>query len=181
MNSNFEITPGRWIWTHISDVRETEDKIFLIVPTPLGESVFPYSLSHNTDSRFWRLVQAAGGSLVDLRGMDLCIRMRSGYHDLYVRKDLRYCSRKDHPHYEKFNLRRSKQPINSFNMDDNALLIDGPSDPEPVGVDREYIWNLGIVPYDRFSEKDQPVKEEDRTKNEDDSSSDSGIWQMLAL
>lgn len=151
-NADFDID---WIWSYISDVRtkEDDDTVVLTVETPIGKAVFPYELTHNTDTKLWRLVEEAGGSLTDLRGMDICIRKRWRLAEVFSKKDIRKSGYPSHC-YPDYGKDCSEQPIQTPNDKDNPTVIDDPTDVRPVGVDARHIWTLGVPPYDRFHSRD---------------------------
>lgn len=152
------IMPSDWIWSYISDVRENGDIIVLTVDTPIGKAVFPYNLNHDTEAPFWTLVDEAGGQLTSLRGMDVCIRTRSGYQEVYKKYTIGKNGFKCNE-YPEYNEKTTNQPINTPNKDGNPSVIDcDVTDVNPVGVDEKSAWTLGIPPHNRF-ERDRTSKE----------------------
>lgn len=158
-------TPSDWIWSYISDVREDGETIVLTVETPIGKAVFPYNFNHDTETPFWTLVDEAGSQLTSLRGMDVCIRTRGGYEEVYKNFDIREAGF-NHHEYPEYDKKNTNQPINTPNKDGKPLVIDDPTDVNPVGVDAKSAWTLGVPPNNRLetdeisekvsSDKDSP-------------------------
>lgn len=143
-----------WIWSHISDVRtDNDDSVILTVETPVGKAVFPYDLTHDTDAMFWELVEEAGGSLTDLRGMDVCIRERWWLSKEFRRKDIRNAGYSIHE-YPSYDKECSQQPIQKPNDENKPTMIDDPTDVRPVGIDTQYVWTLVVPPHGRLYSQD---------------------------
>jgi len=120
-----------WIWSHVSDVRtDNDDSVILTVETPVGKAVFPYDLTHDTDAMFWELVEESGGSLTDLRGMDVFIRERWWLSKEFRRKDLRHAGYISHE-YPGYDKESSQQPIQKPNDEHKPTMIDDPTDVRP--------------------------------------------------
>lgn len=167
-----EDTPSDWIWSYISDVREDGNTIVLTVETPIGKAVFPYNFNHDTETPFWTLVDEAGGQLTSLRGMDVCIRTRGGYETVYKDFDIRDTGFSSHE-YPEYDSKNTNQPIDTPNKDGKPLVIDDPTDVNPVGVDAKSAWTLGVPPENRFETngisgeeyEKSPIENSSRNKN----------------
>lgn len=135
-----------WYWGHVSDIRETGENISLVVNTPLGDTVFPYHLDHDTDKPLWDIVDYAGGRLQDIRGLDVCVRRRAPYAMEYRRVS----------ELDSFESKRIPQPITDvhpWNDKKFPIVSSLNCQVEPVGADSMFLWELGLPPQDRFSEE----------------------------
>lgn len=159
-------TPSDWIWSYISDVREDGETVVLSVQTPIGKAVFPYNFNHDTETPFWTLVDEAGGQLTSLRGMDVCIRTRGGYQKVYKDFDIRNAGYNNHEHPE-YDRKNTNQPVNTPNKDGKPLVIDDPTDVNPVGVDAKSAWTLGVPPSNRFEQREISKEEYEESSSKD--------------
>lgn len=161
-----------WLHGYISDVRgdASDNTVVLTVETPLGTAVFPYSLQHDTESTFWHLVNESGGDLADLRGMEVCVRRRGSYNLVYSKYDIRDTGFSHHE-YPEFNSKTMNQPIPTPNDRGHQLVIDGPSNVDPVGVSSDYAWVLGIPcsneETDHTEHNSEDKKKTDKKENPD--------------
>lgn len=129
---------GGWVWSSISDVREnkSENQVILTVETPFGMAIFPYELTHDTDSSFWKLVEYSDGLLTSLRGKDVCIRPRSEFPYIFQSNNLQNAPHSEAP---SFDINMPNQPLEF-----DPTVIEDPTEVVSVGVDTEYVWTLGF-------------------------------------
>lgn len=154
-----------WYWGHISDLRYENDdnNILLVVKTPIHKTVFKFNLNHDTDTGVWKFVNHNGGSIEDLRGMDVCVRERAGCLKMFKKDDLRTSSSKNN-----IGSVVSNQPIESLNRWNRTQIVDSKSPVEPVGVDVNRVWDVGIPPHDKFTEEHINSKNQNEKECTDD-------------
>lgn len=151
-----------WYWGHISDLRydDEENNILIVVKTPIHKTVFKFNLNHNTDSGVWKFINQNGGCIEDLRGMDVCVRERAGCLKIFEKKDLRISSSEDD-----IGKVESNQPIETLNKWNRTEIVDSKSPVEPIGVDINRVWDIGIPPHDKFTEEHINTEKNDQKEN----------------
>lgn len=138
-----------WMWAHVSDVRENkeDEEVYLTVKTPYKSAVFPFKLGYKTDqNNLWEIIEYAGGDLQNIRGKNFCVRLRGpagieAYNSVKQNR-VRTTMIRDHT-----------QPIETVGDDTISLFSYDDCTVEPIGIDTDYVWTLGIPNSDKFLEK----------------------------
>lgn len=126
-----------WTKGYISDIRgDVEDGIIgLVVQTPLHKTVFPFGLNYDEDGQIWKLINRNGGTLQDLRGLDILVRER-------------YSRLQDFP--SDFELSEQNMPEDITNITKifagykKANSSIESEDVISLGTDVNYVWEMGI-------------------------------------
>lgn len=140
-----KLNRGNWYWGHVSGLYEKSDKdvVLLRIETPLDSAVVPFNINHDLENnKLWKVIDAAGGDLQDARGMDICVRRRAP-----LAKVLNSVEQSDSAEC----VGGLNQPIPSIEWDGIRLIDYHESPVEPVAVDANYLWEIGIPPENRFS------------------------------
>lgn len=170
----------RWFWGYVSDMYESEDgeEVYIEVSTPLGSAIFPFKLSYDVDDNpIWSIIEEAGGDLQDVRGMDVCVRLRSEtvfYRTEIISSDYSFMPTE---------FVELEQPFSS-DATTNWLFNSVSNEVEEVATDSDFIWDLGIPVEDRFSSMNHTTetdREEIDSTSTQESSDEGFVRSLLSL
>lgn len=128
--------PGNWKQGYITDVRELSDEniVGIVIQTPLDKTVVPFKLNYNEDNSLWTLIEQNGGTLQDLKDVEVCVRERYEYLEDFPTKLT--LLEQDMP--EISNLAKSLSDYRK------AQTIKESETIETIGIDVNYVWDVGI-------------------------------------
>lgn len=151
-----------WVWGHISEIREDErnQTVYIVVDTPIDTAVFPFTLNHDTDNNnFWKLLDHTDGDLQSLRGEDVCVRLR-GQTTTYAGNLL---MNQDNDDIRTSLTGKYNQPIKKIENNGIQLFSYDDCPVNPIAVDTDYVWTLGLPPVDSFNHEHNSKNEQHDT------------------
>lgn len=159
-----------WYWGYVSDVREKPDgeTVLLTVSTPLQSAVVPFNMSHDEDkNNLWKLIDHAGGDLQDVRGIDVCVRLRG--RDSPIAK-----AKYNHSNVRRASVDRNNiQPVKSIEKEGVQFIEAPPTDITPIAVDTDYLWNIGLPSKNRFEREHNNLRGASETRDKDENTKKS--------
>lgn len=139
--------PGNWKQGYITDVRELSDEniVGLVIQTPLDKTVVPFKLNYNEDNSLWTLIEQNGGTLQDLKDVEVCVRERYEYLEDFPTKLA--LLKQDIPEISSL--------VKSLSDYRKAQTIKESETIETIGIDVNYVWDVGIPK----EEEEEPEEE----------------------